>query len=84
MEKALDSEHWHAMFVPDFYPSTQTEAYEYAVDWMDGHRLIDCIEPECDQCYLRIKNDLSRLMQYFCVATFGPQIDIPRIQKSDA
>ena len=27
MAKALDSEHWHAMVIPEFFPSSKTEAY---------------------------------------------------------
>jgi hypothetical protein len=84
MEKALDSENWHAMCVPDFFPSTKTEAYEATLEWMDRRELIDCTEPDCDQCYLRANRDLVPLMRYFCVATFGPQVDIPRIHKSPA
>jgi hypothetical protein len=82
MSEALDSEHWHASFVPDFYPSTKTEAYDWVLAWIDEHDLIDCTEPECDQCYLRTNNELVRLMQYFCIATFGPQVDIPHVEKS--
>ena len=49
---------------------------------MDQHELTDCTEPECDECYLRSDEDLVPLMQSHCIATFGPQEDIPRIRKS--
>jgi hypothetical protein len=84
MDKALDSENCHAMAIPDFFPSTKAEAYRYALEWIDQHELTDCTEPECDQCYLRSKKDLVPLMQYHCIATFGPQVDIPRITRSPA
>jgi hypothetical protein len=80
MTKALDSEHWHAMAIPEFFPSSKEEAYQAAQEWMDQYGLTDCTEPECDQCYLRSKEDLVKLMQYYCVATFGPQVDVPRIR----
>jgi hypothetical protein len=84
MAKALDSENWHAMAIPEFFPSTKTEAYQEALEWIDQHELTDCTEPECDECYLRSKKDLVPLMQYHCIATFGPQVDIPRIGRSPA
>ena len=80
MAKALNSENWHAMAVPDFFPSSKTEAYQAAIEWMDQYELVDCSEADCDQCYLRSKRDLVPLMQYHCIATFGPQVDIPRVR----
>ena len=84
MTKALDSENWHAMAIPEFFPSTKMEACQAALEWMDQYELTDCTEPECDQCYLIGNKDLLPLMQYYCIATFGPQVDIPRIGRSPA